>query len=167
MSEFSNLLINWHNNNNRREFLWRDSPTPYRIWLSEIILQQTRVTQGSAYFQRIFDRFPEIKSLAEANEEEVLKLWQGLGYYSRARNLHSAAKIIANKYQGRFPDTYEGIRKLKGVGDYTAAAIASIAYQLPYPAIDGNAYRVMSRVFGIDTPIDTSAGKKAFTISDY
>jgi len=161
MSEFSNFLIHWHHNH-KREFLWRNCPTPYRVWLSEIILQQTKVAQGTAYFQRIFDRFPEIKSLADADEEEILKLWQGLGYYSRARNLHFAAKSIVTNYQGRFPDTYDEIRKLKGVGDYTAAAIASIAFHQPYPAIDGNAYRVMSRVFGIDSPIDTSEGKKTF-----
>ena len=163
MSDFSNLLIYWHNSNNKREILWRDRPTPYRVWLSEIILQQTRVAQGTAYFQRIFDRFPDIKSLAAADEEEILKLWQGLGYYTRARNLHAAAKTIVKDYQGKFPDTYESIRKLKGVGDYTAAAIASIAFQLPYPAIDGNAFRVMARVFGIATPIDSSKGKKTFT----
>lgn len=161
MSKFSNCLIDWYKIN-RRELLWRDNPTPYRVWLSEIILQQTRIVQGTGYFHRLIERFPNIKMLAEATEEEVLKLWQGLGYYSRARNLHSAAKTIINEFHGKFPCSYDEILKLKGIGDYTAAAIASIAFNLPYPAIDGNAFRVMSRIFGIYEPTDTSAGKKTF-----
>lgn len=129
------------------------------IWLSEIILQQTRVVQGLAYYNRFSERFPTPLALAEAPEDEVLKYWQGLGYYSRARNLHAAAKSM----QGEFPRTYEGVRALKGVGDYTAAAVCSIAYDMPYAVVDGNVYRVLARVFGIDTPIDSPAGKKQFT----
>ena len=129
------------------------------IWLSEIILQQTRVVQGLAYYNRFSERFPTPLALAEAPEDEVLKYWQGLGYYSRARNLHAAAKSM----QGVFPRTYEGVRALKGVGDYTAAAVCSIAYDMPYAVVDGNVYRVLARVFGIDTPIDSPAGKKQFT----
>lgn len=129
------------------------------IWLSEIILQQTRVVQGLAYYNRFSERFPTPRALAEAPEDEVLKYWQGLGYYSRARNLHAAAKSM----QGEFPRTYEGVRALKGVGDYTAAAVCSIAYDMPYAVVDGNVYRVLARVFGIDTPIDSPAGKKQFT----
>ena len=129
------------------------------IWLSEIILQQTRVVQGLAYYNRFSERFPTPRALAEAPEDEVLKYWQGLGYYSRARNLHAAAKSM----QGVFPRTYEGVRALKGVGDYTAAAVCSIAYDMPYAVVDGNVYRVLARVFGIDTPIDSPAGKKQFT----
>jgi len=160
-NSFSNLIINWFNLNKR--FLpWRQIIDPFFIWLSEIILQQTRVNQGMDYYNRFAARFPDVKSLAEASEDEVLKLWQGLGYYSRARNLHTAAKQIVNNFSGIFPKTYDDILSLKGVGEYTAAAIASICYKLPYPVVDGNVFRVLSRVFGIDVPINTSQAKKIF-----
>jgi len=142
---------------------WKGEKDPYKIWLSEIILQQTRVEQGTAYFQRFIGRFPDVNALAAAPENEVLKAWQGLGYYSRARNMHIAARQIMNEFHGSFPDTITNIAKLKGVGVYTAAAIASISFGLPYAAIDGNVYRVLSRIFGIDTPIDSTKGKKEFS----
>jgi len=154
---FSKTLLNWYSSH-KRDLPWRDTRDPYRIWISEIILQQTRVVQGYAYFQRFIQHFPDVKSLASASQDEVLKLWQGLGYYSRARNLHAAACSM----KGKFPTTYEEVRALKGVGDYTAAAICSFAYHLPYAVVDGNVYRVLSRYFDIDTPIDTAAGKKLF-----
>ena len=139
---------------------WRHSKDPYTIWVSEIILQQTRIDQGLDYFNRFILRFPNIKSLAAADEEEVLKLWQGLGYYSRARNMHSAAREILQHHKGNFPDTFESILKLKGVGTYTASAIASLAYGLPTPVVDGNVIRFVSRYFGIITPVDSSTTKK-------
>lgn len=141
---------------------WKGERDPYKIWLSEIILQQTRVEQGLPYYEKFVAAYPTVRRLAAAPEDEVLKNWEGLGYYSRARNLHAAAKYIAGELSGRFPDTYEGIRALKGVGDYTAAAIASFAYDLPYSVLDGNVYRVLARFFGIRTPIDTPAAKKTF-----
>lgn len=143
-----------------RNLPWRATRDPYRIWISEVILQQTRVEQGLAYYARFVERFPDVASLAAADEDAVMRLWQGLGYYSRARNLHAAAKAIGNK---PFPKTYEEIRALKGVGEYTAAAIASIAYDLPYAVVDGNVYRVLARCFGLDTPTDTAKGKKEFS----
>ena len=154
---FAKILLSWYQQN-KRDLPWRHTRDPYLIWLSEIILQQTRVAQGLAYYMRFAARFPNPAVLAEADEDEVLKYWQGLGYYSRARNLHAAAKSM----HGVFPTTYEGVRALKGVGDYTAAAICSFAYQMPYAVLDGNVYRVLSRVFEIKTSIDTPAGKKAF-----
>ncbi|MCM1108100.1 MAG: A/G-specific adenine glycosylase [Clostridium sp.] len=158
-NEFAQRLEAWYKANGR-ELPWRDTSDPYRIWISEIILQQTRVAQGYDYFVRFVERFPDVASLAEATEDEVLKYWQGLGYYSRARNLHYAAgQIVA---EGGFPRTYDGIRRLKGVGDYTAAAIASFAFGLPCAVVDGNVYRVLSRYLDIDVPIDTTAGKKLF-----
>ncbi len=157
MSEFSNVLIKWYEEN-KRNLPWRDTIEPYAIWISEIILQQTRVAQGYDYFLRFMKRFPDVKTLADAEEDEVLKYWQGLGYYSRARNLHAAAKSMSDE----FPKTYEGVRALKGVGDYTAAAICSISYGLPYAVVDGNVYRVLSRYFGIETPIDSTEGKKLY-----
>lgn len=157
MSIFSENLIIWYAEN-KRELPWRDTTDPYKIWISEIILQQTRVVQGYDYFLRFIRRFPDVVALAEAPEDEVMKCWQGLGYYSRARNLHAAAKSM----NGRFPTTYEGVLALKGVGDYTAAAICSFAYGMPYAVVDGNVYRVLSRYFGIDTPIDSTEGKKLF-----
>lgn len=159
MLNFSRKLVDWYYEN-KRILPWRSTDNPYFIWLSEVLLQQTRVEQGLEYYNNFICRFPEIKSLAEANEEEILKLWQGLGYYSRARNLHFASKQIINNYNGRFPDKYEDILKLKGVGLYSAAAIASIAFNLPYPVIDGNVLRVISRIFGIQTPVDSTLGKK-------
>lgn len=147
---------------NKRELPWRGIADPYKIWVSEIILQQTQVAQGWAYYERFVARFPDVAALAAADEAEVLKLWQGLGYYSRARNMHRAARQIMEQWQGRFPQTYKDVRGLIGVGDYTASAICAFAYNLPCAAVDGNAYRVLSRCFGIDTPIDTTAGKKEF-----
>ena len=158
---FPQQLFNWFAQNDR-PLPWKGEPDPYPIWLSEIILQQTRVQQGLPYYERFHERYPKVKDLADAPEDEVMKMWEGLGYYSRARNLHATAKRIAYEMDGRFPDTYEGIRSLKGVGEYTAAAIASFAYGLPHAVVDGNVYRVLSRVFGIATPIDTTAGKKEF-----
>jgi len=158
---FSPALIKWYKIN-KRDLPWRHETDAYKIWLSEIILQQTQVVQGLSYYLRFTETFPRIEQLAAAPEDQVLKLWQGLGYYSRARNLHAAAKRVTEQFKGRFPDSYEEIRSLKGVGDYTAAAIASFAYQLPHAVVDGNVYRVLSRVFGIDTPIDTTAAKKEF-----
>ena len=157
MSDFSKVLIEWYREN-KRELPWRESTDAYRIWISEIILQQTRVVQGYDYYQRFIRRFPDVKTLAEASEDEVMKYWQGLGYYSRARNLHAAAKSV----NGVFPVTYPEVRALKGVGDYTAAAICSFAYNQPYAVVDGNVYRVLSRYFGIDIPIDSTEGKKLF-----
>lgn len=157
LSKFSDTLVDWYKIN-KRDLPWRETADPYIIWISEVILQQTRVAQGYDYFLRFVHRFPDVKKLAEASEDEVMKYWQGLGYYSRARNLHAAAKSIT----GSFPETYEGVRALKGVGDYTAAAICSFAYNLPYAVVDGNVYRVLSRYLGIDTPIDSTEGKKLF-----
>ena len=159
MKNFADTLIDWYAENGR-ELPWRGTKDPYRIWISEIILQQTRVAQGYDYYRRFVNRFPDILSLAEADEDEVMKHWQGLGYYSRARNLHAAAKTMAQA--GGFPVTYEGVRALKGVGDYTAAAICSFAYDMPCAVVDGNVYRVLSRWLGIDTPIDSTQGKKLF-----
>ena len=156
---FTNTLLTWYASHGR-SLPWREAGTPYAVWLSEIILQQTRVVQGEAYWRRFLEKWPTVDLLAAASEDEVLRMWQGLGYYSRARNLHAAARQIAAL--GHFPDTYEAIRGLKGVGDYTAAAIASFAFGLPYAAVDGNAYRVMSRYFGIDTPINDAKGKRTF-----
>lgn len=158
-NDFTNVLLRWFDEN-RRDLPWRQTRDAYAIWLSEIILQQTRIQQGQAYWERFMKRFPSVDLLAAATEDEVLRLWQGLGYYSRARNLHAAARQIVE--QGRFPNTFEGIRKLKGVGDYTAAAIGSIAFDLPEAVVDGNVYRVLARHFGIETPINTTEGKKLF-----
>lgn len=156
---FSAVLLDWFARNGR-DFPWRDTSDPYAIWLSEVILQQTRIAQGRDYWVRFMKQFPGVNDLAAASEDEVLRLWQGLGYYSRARNLHTAAKQIVAL--GRFPDTFEEIKQLKGVGDYTAAAIASIAFGLPVAVVDGNVYRVLSRYFGIETPINSTEGKKEF-----
>ena len=154
---FSNTIEKWYQEY-KRELPWRESADPYVIWISEIILQQTRVVQGYDYFMRFMKRFPDVATLAQADEDEVMKYWQGLGYYSRARNLHAAAKSM----NGVFPKTYPEVRALKGVGDYTAAAICSFAYNMPYAVVDGNVYRVLSRYLGIDTPIDSTEGKKLF-----
>ena len=157
---FSETILRWYAENGR-DLPWRRTRDPYAVWLSEIILQQTRVAQGRAYWERFLDRFPTVEALAAAPEDEVLRLWQGLGYYSRARNLHAAAKQIVS--MGGFPSTLEGIRSLKGVGDYTAAAIGSIAFGLPAAVVDGNVYRVLARYFGIATPVRTTAAKKEFS----
>lgn len=158
---FESRIISWYKKN-KRDLPWRNTTDPYPIWLSEIILQQTRVDQGLPYFLTFLNAFPTIKELANAPEESVMKLWQGLGYYSRARNLHHTAKIVSCDYKGVFPKTYTEILSLKGIGEYTAAAISSFAFGLPYPVVDGNVYRVLSRYFGIDVPIDTGKGKKLF-----
>ena len=160
MNDFALTLLAWFRENGR-DLPWRQTRDPYAIWLSEIILQQTQVKQGWDYWERFMHRWPTVEALAAATEDEVLREWQGLGYYSRARNLHYAAKQIVAL--GHFPDTLDEIRKLKGVGDYTAAAIGSIAFGLPAAVVDGNVYRVLARHFGIDTPINTTEGKKAFT----
>lgn len=141
---------------------WKGEKDPYRIWLSEVILQQTRVEQGLAYYQKFIHSFPDVHKLAAADDEKIFKLWEGLGYYSRCRNLIHSARFISLKYKGRFPQTYEEIRSLKGVGPYTAAAIASFGFNLPYAVVDGNVYRVLSRFFGITVPVDTGKGKKLF-----
>ena len=157
--EFANTIISWFRENGRA-LPWRETRDPYAIWLSEIILQQTRIAQGWEYWERFMAQYPTVEDLAAAHEDEVLKLWQGLGYYSRARNLHTAAtQIVA---LGHFPDTLEGIKLLKGVGDYTAAAIGSFAFDIPAAVVDGNVYRVLARYFGIDTPINSTQGKKEF-----
>ena len=158
---FSRKILNWYHEN-KRDLPWRSTSDPYKIWISEIILQQTRIEQGTSYYHNFVDRFPNIESLANASEDEILKVWQGLGYYSRARNLHFGAKQIVNEWEGRFPNNSSDLLTIKGIGEYTAAAIASIAYNEPVAAIDGNVYRVLSRYFGIDTPIDSTAGKKQF-----
>ena len=157
---FTTTILQWFQANGRT-LPWRETRDPYAIWLSEIILQQTRIEQGRPYWQRFMQRWPTVEALANATEDEVLREWQGLGYYSRARNLHTAAQQVVA--MGGFPTTLEGIKALKGVGDYTAAAIGSIAFDLPAAVVDGNVYRVLSRYFGIDTPINTTVGKKEFT----
>lgn len=160
---FSNNLIAWYLRN-KRDLPWRNTKEPYRIWLSEIILQQTRVAQGLPYYLKFIEAFPTVQDLAEAPEDDVLKLWQGLGYYSRARNLHATAKLVSNEMNGVFPITHKELIKLKGVGDYTASAIASFCYNEAEAVVDGNVFRVLSRVFGIATPINSSAGQKQFRI---
>ena len=158
-SFFSTEILRWFREN-RRDLPWRETRDPYAIWLSEIILQQTRIAQGWEYWERFMAQYPKVEDLAAASEDDVLRLWQGLGYYSRARNLHAAAKQIVAL--GKFPDTLEDIKALKGVGDYTAAAIGSFAFDIPAAVVDGNVYRVLSRYFGIDTPINSTQGKKEF-----
>lgn len=160
--DFTPRLLDWAEGNHR-PMPWKGEREPYRIWLSEIILQQTRVEQGWPYYLRFLDAYPTVHHLAEAPADAVLKLWEGLGYYSRARNLHATAKHIAFDLDGHFPDTYTGLLTLKGVGEYTAAAIASFAYHLPHAVLDGNVYRVLARYFGIDRPTDTPAAKRMFT----
>lgn len=160
--EISRLLRGWYRIH-KRELPWRTSSDPYIIWISEIILQQTRVVQGLDYFLRFTERFPDVETLASAEEDEVLKYWQGLGYYSRARNLHAAAMDIMARFGGIFPERYEDVISLKGIGEYTAAAIVSFAWNQPYPVVDGNVFRVLSRLFAVDIPIDTPKGKRTFT----
>jgi len=161
MEPFAKTLTEWYLKH-RRDLPWRDTRDPYPIWLSEIILQQTRVAQGLPYFLRFTESFPNIRALADADEETILRHWQGLGYYSRARNLHAAAKFVSGNLGGKFPGDYESLRRLKGVGDYTAAAIASFAYGEAVPVVDGNVFRVLSRYFGIETDIATPVAKKQF-----
>jgi A/G-specific adenine glycosylase len=162
LPNFTRHLLAWYDPQ-ARPLPWKGIKDPYRIWLSEIILQQTRVEQGRPYFERFVAAYPSITALANAPDDEVMKLWEGLGYYSRARNLLAAARQVAQEHAGVFPDTYAEIRALKGVGPYTAAAIASFAFGLPHAVLDGNVFRVLARFFGIDTPQDSTAGKKYFT----
>lgn len=161
MKNIQDTLINWYAENHR-DLPWRHHPSPYQVWISEVILQQTRVSQGFEYYLRFIERWPTVTDLAQASEEEVLKLWQGLGYYSRARNLHQCAKQVVEQHKGNFPTDFEQLKQLKGIGDYTAAAIASIAFNLPYAVVDGNVYRVLSRLFDIDTPINDKDGPTLF-----
>ena len=158
---FTKTILAWYAEHGRHDLLWRQTTDPYRIWISEIILQQTRVSQGQQYYERFVEQFPTVAALAQASEDEVLRLWQGLGYYSRARNLHAAAKQIMEA-GGAFPTNYTDVRALKGVGPYTAAAICAFAYDQPHAVVDGNVYRVLARYFGITTPIDGTVGKKEF-----
>ena len=161
MNYLQETLLNWFAEN-RRNLPWRDHPTPYQVWISEVILQQTRVSQGYDYYLRFVEKWPTVTDLAAATEEEVLKMWQGLGYYSRARNLHQCARQVVEQYGGEFPVDYNKLLKLKGIGAYTAAAIASIAFNLPHAVVDGNVYRVLSRLFDINTPININDGQTLF-----
>ncbi len=160
---FTRQLLAWNTKHNRRAMPWKGETDPYKIWLSEIILQQTRVEQGLAYYNRFIEAFPTVQHLAKAPEQQVFKLWEGLGYYTRCKNLIATAKHIAIDLKGHFPNTYEGILQLQGIGPYTAAAIGSFAFNLPHAVVDGNVYRVLARFFGIATPIDSTVGKKEFS----
>jgi len=159
---FTKLLLKWNTNSNHRPMPWKGVSDPYKIWLSEIILQQTRVEQGWAYYEKFVKTYPTIFKLANAKEEQVFKLWEGLGYYNRCRNLLHTARFIVNQYNGIFPNTYEALLALKGIGPYTASAIASFAFNLPYAVLDGNVFRVFSRFYGIATAIDTKEGIQLF-----
>lgn len=159
---FTEQLLDWNLHHNSRTMPWKGIKDPYRIWLSEIILQQTRVEQGLPYYERFISTYPTIQDLAAAPDEAVFRLWQGLGYYARCKNMLAAARQVVQTYSGRFPDTYEQIQSLKGIGPYTAAAIASFAFNSHHAVLDGNVFRVLSRYFGIDTPVDSTAGKKEF-----
>jgi len=163
LSKFPALLLRWNSHQNTRKMPWKGEKDPYKIWLSEIILQQTRVEQGWKYYEKFIAVFPDIKRLAAAKDEKIYKLWEGLGYYSRCKNLIETARFISKKLNGKFPDKFEDILSLKGVGNYTASAISSFAYNLPYAVVDGNVFRVLSRVFGIKKPIDNTQGKKFFS----
>lgn len=160
--DFTHILLKWHKSENDRKMPWKGEKNPYRIWLSEVILQQTRVDQGWAYYEKFLEAFPTVRDLAHAPEQKVFKLWEGLGYYNRCRNLIETAKKIDAEYNGEFPSTYEEILALKGIGPYTAAAIASFAFRLPHAVVDGNVTRVLSRYYGDFTPIDSTAGKKLY-----
>lgn len=162
-TRFAQELLTWNARDNDREMPWKGEKDPYKIWLSEVILQQTRVEQGWKYYENFIAAYPTIAALAAAPDEQVFKLWEGLGYYSRCRNLLATARTIVSEYGGRFPENYEAILALKGIGPYTAAAIASFAFGLPHAVLDGNVFRVLSRIFGIETPVDTTAGKKEFS----
>lgn len=157
MHAIAAILLTWYQEH-KRDLPWRRTSDPYRIWLSEVILQQTRVDQGISYYLRFLDRFPDVHTLASASEEEVLKQWQGLGYYSRARNLHAAAITIVNEFGGFFPQSFRELKNLRGIGEYTAAAIASIAFGEVVPVVDGNVARVLSRLYMIEEPVNTSKG---------
>lgn len=160
---FTQALIKWHKSDNSRTMPWKGIKDPYKIWLSEIILQQTRVEQGLSYYEKFVTTYPTIQHLAKANQEDAFKLWEGLGYYNRCKNLLFTANTIVKDLNGEFPNNYETLLNLKGIGPYTAAAIASFAYNLPYAVVDGNVFRVLSRFFGIATPTDTTKGKQLFT----
>ena len=159
METIAKILGKWYKEH-KRDLPWRSTKSAYEIWLSEIILQQTRVQQGMPYYKRFLERFPDVHQLAKASPEEVLKLWQGLGYYTRARNLHATAQEITENYNGRFPADYDKLLSLKGIGEYTAAAIASIAFGIPVALVDGNVSRVLARLYGIRTPVTSPPGKK-------
>jgi A/G-specific adenine glycosylase len=161
---FVQKLLDWNKKKNTRHMPWKGEKNPYRIWLSEVILQQTRVEQGLKYYENFIKAFPDVHALAKAPEEKIFKLWEGLGYYSRCSNLIKTAKFISEDLRGVFPKNFETIVQLKGIGSYTASAIASFAYNLPYAVLDGNVYRVLSRIFDIEKPIDTTEGKKYFSI---
>ena len=158
---WTQTLMEWFYKN-KRDFIWRSTKDPYRIWISEIMLQQTRASQGQTYYKKFIGIFPDLQTLALANQDKVLKLWQGLGYYSRAINLHSTARYLYNEYEGKFPKTFNEIINLKGIGDYTASAIASICFDIPEAVVDGNVYRFLSRFFGISIPINTSNAHREF-----
>ncbi|HYK56144.1 MAG TPA: A/G-specific adenine glycosylase [Flavisolibacter sp.] len=159
---FAEELLHWNKKSNDRQMPWKGEKDPYKIWLSEIILQQTRVEQGLKYYENFIKSFPDVHTLAKAPQEKIFKHWEGLGYYSRCRNLIEAASFISKELKGRFPSSYESILELKGVGSYTASAIASFAYNLPYAVLDGNVFRVLARILDIETPIDSTEGKKQF-----
>ncbi len=159
---FSKLLLRWHLHHNHRKMPWKGIKDPYKIWLSEIILQQTRVEQGEKYYHALLEKYPTIADLANADEATLYRLWQGLGYYNRCKNMLHTAQIITQQHQGKFPDTYDAIRQLKGIGPYTAAAIASFAFDLPYAVIDGNVVRILSRYFGLKIDFNQGQGKKEF-----
>lgn len=163
LKDFGIKITNWYEKN-KRELPWRTTSDPFKIWLSEVILQQTRVEQGKNYYLKFTDRFPDVFALSQASQKEIYKMWQGLGYYNRADNLMAAAQTIVNEYQGIFPDDPVELLKIKGIGPYTSAAIASIAFDYPVAVVDGNVFRVLSRIFGIQTAIDTSKGKKEFEV---
>lgn len=158
---FSEKILQWYHKN-KRQLPWRATTEPYNIWLSEIMLQQTRIAQGLPYYEKFVEEFPTVEAMAAASEERILKLWQGLGYYSRARNMHATAKMVVRELGGKFPDNHADLMKLKGVGDYTASAIASICFGEPQPVVDGNVYRVLARYYGVDVPINTPKGAKYF-----
>lgn len=162
--KFTPLLVKWNKEKNNRQMPWKGEKDPYRIWLSEIILQQTRVEQGLSYYNNFIKTFPDVHKLAKAPDSAIFKLWEGLGYYTRCRNLISTARYISKELKGEFPAEYADIKALKGIGPYTAAAISSFAFNLPHAVVDGNVFRVLARVFGITKPIDSTKGKKGFTI---
>ena len=159
---FSGKILDWYHIN-KRSLPWRKTTDPYKIWLSEVILQQTRVAQGLPYYNEFVNKFPSVKQLAQAGEDQVLRIWQGLGYYSRAKNLHKCAKIISSEFDGNFPKTYKELLQLPGIGPYTAAAIASFCFNEPVAVVDGNVYRVLSRYYGEHTDIASTKGAKVFT----
>ena len=160
---FTTSLTNWHATENNRSLPWKSEKDPYKIWLSEVILQQTRALQGLPYYERFTEAFPTVQDMAAASDEQAFRLWQGLGYYNRCKNMLATARYIAKDLKGQFPSTYDELLQLKGIGPYTAAAIASFAYGSPHAVVDGNVYRVLARYYGIDTPFDTTEGKKIFS----